>query len=128
MALAIAPDQVSDEAARLGIDEIAAFLQQHLGQRMTAYLSGLTDTKMVGRWVSRQNRPRDEAQMRLREGYQAARLIVAAYGDDGAKAWFFGSNTRLDDDAPAYVLRHASNPDDLRFVVPAARAFAGAAS
>lgn len=127
MALVIAPEQISDEAARLPINEIAEFLQQHLGQRMTAYLSGVTDPKMVSRWIAGQNAPRDESKMRLREGYQVVRMLVSVYGDDTAKAWLFGSNTRLDDQAPAYMLRHASNWEDLRFVVPAARSFAGAA-
>ena len=36
-----------------------------------------------------------------------------------------GTNSRLDDEAPAWVLRHARVPDDLRGVVPAARSFAG---
>lgn len=128
MSRAIAPEQVSDEAARLPIDEIAAFLQQHLGQRMTAYLGGVKDPKMVARWITRQNAPREEAKMRLREGYQAARLLVSAYDDETAKAWLFGSNTRLDDEAPAFVIRHATSWEDLRFVLPAARAFAGAAN
>ncbi|HZJ51970.1 MAG TPA: XRE family transcriptional regulator [Actinomycetota bacterium] len=127
MSLVIAPEQVSEEAARLPINEIAEFLQQHLGQRMTAYLSGVTDPKMVSRWIAGRNMPRDEPQMRLREGYQVVRMLAGAYGDETAKAWLFGSNTRLDDQAPAYILRHSSNWEDLRFVVPAARTFAGSA-
>ena len=67
MSLAIAPEQVSDDAARLPISEIARFLQDHLGQRMTAYIGGVTDPKMVSRWIARQNAPRDESQRRLRE-------------------------------------------------------------
>jgi hypothetical protein len=119
---------VSTDAARLPIHEIAAFLRQHLGQRMTAYISGVNDPKMVTHWIARRNTPRDQPQMRLREGYQAARLVVDTYGDETAKAWFFGSNTRLDDRAPAYVLRHASNWEDMRFIIPAARAFTAAAA
>ena len=65
--------------------------------------------------------------MRLREGYQAARLPGEASRPEAAKAWFFGCDTRLDDEAPASVLGRARAPDDLRHVVPAARAFAGAA-
>jgi hypothetical protein len=121
-------EQVSSEAARLPIHEIATFLREHLGQRMTAYVSGVNDSKMVAHWISGRNTPRDQPQMRLREAYQAARLLIGAYGDETAKAWFFGSNTRLDDRAPAYVLRHASSWDDLRFIVPAARAFVVAAA
>jgi hypothetical protein len=121
----LAAEHVSMEAARLPIPEIAAFMREHLGQRLTAYLSGLNDPKMVTRWIAGQSTPRDYAQRRLREGYQAARLVVSVYGDETAKAWFFGSNTRLDDEAPAYLLRHAKSWEDLRPIVPAARVFVG---
>jgi hypothetical protein len=63
--------------------------------------------------------------MRLREGYKAARLIVAAYGDDSAKAWFFGSTTRLGDEAPAYVLLADLRPN-ARMLAEWGRVFAGA--
>ena len=124
----ITAEQVSEEAARLPISEVARFLKQHLGQRLTAYMSGVNDPKMVSHWIARHNTPRDQPQLRMREGYQATQLLVSAYGDETAKAWFFGSNTALDDRAPAYVLRHARSWEELRFVVPAARAFAGSAS
>ena len=127
MPLMLDPAVIEREATVTGIAEIAAFLQDALGQKVTAYLSGLRDAKIVGRWVRGQADPRDLVKMRLRAGYQAARLIVEAYGPETAKAWFFGCNTRLDDEAPASVLRRARTPDDLRHVVPAARAFAGAA-
>lgn len=119
----IAPEQVSGEAARLPITEIANFLRQHVGQKITAYISGLNDPKMVARWIAGHSTPRDHSQRRLREAYQATRLLVNAYGDETAKAWFFLANTRLDDEAPAYVLRHAKSWEDLRAIVPAARAF-----
>jgi hypothetical protein len=119
----IAAEQVSAEAARLPITEIASFMREHLGQRKTAYIGGVNDPKMVARWVAGHSTPRDQAQRRLREGYQAARLLVSAYGDETAKAWFFGSNTRLDGEAPAYVLRHARDWEELRLIVPAAHAF-----
>jgi hypothetical protein len=121
-----APEQVSMEAARLPIHEIAGFLQEHLGRNTTAYLGGVTDAKMVSHWVAGNHVPRDQPQMRLRESYQAARMLVDAYGDETAKAWFFGSNAGLDDLAPAYVLRNARTWEDMRFVVPAARQFAAA--
>jgi hypothetical protein len=119
----LASEQVSAEAARLPITEIASFLREHLGQRKTAYIGGVNDPKMVARWVAGHSTPRDHAERRLREGYQAARLLVSAYGDETAKAWFFGSNTRLGGEAPAYVLRHARDWEELRLIVPAAHAF-----
>jgi hypothetical protein len=122
----LAAEQVSADAARLPIHEIATFLREQLGQRMTAYISGVNDPKMVSHWIAQHNTPRDGAQMRLREGYQAARLLVDSYSAETAKAWFFSSNARLNDQAPAFVLRHARNWEELRLILPAARAFIGA--
>jgi hypothetical protein len=123
MAKPIAPEHVSAEAAWLPITEIASYMREHLGQRKTAYIGGVNDPKMVARWIAGHSTPRDYSQRRLREGYQAARLLVGAYGDETAQAWFFGSNTQLEGDAPAYVLRHARTWEELRLIVPAAHAF-----
>src|SRR3954447_9138611 len=119
------PATVSAEATRLGIDAVAAYLQQQLGQKLTAYLAGVADPKMVGRWAAGKAQPRDEREMRLRDAFKATRMLVEAFGAQTAKAWWVGSNTRLDDRAPAAVARHAGDPEELRLVVPAARAFAG---
>jgi hypothetical protein len=119
------PTHVSEEATRLGIDAVAAYLQEQLGQKLTAYLAGVTDPKMVGRWAAGKAQPRDEREMRLRDAFKATRMLVEAFGAQTAKAWWVGSNTRLDDRAPAAVVRHAQDPEELRFVVPATRAFAG---
>jgi hypothetical protein len=112
---------IEREATTLGIPTIAGYLQAHLGQKITAYLAGLDNAKTVGLWISGTVMPRDLPKTRLRYAYQAARLLVEAYDDETAKAWFFGSNTLLDDEAPSYVLRHGTTPDDLRLVIPAAR-------
>ena len=70
-------------------------------------------------------KPRATTELRLRYGYRVVRMILEAYGSETAKAWLFGTNTRLKDEAPAYLLRHAETVDDLRDLVPVARAFAG---
>jgi hypothetical protein len=119
------PIAVSDEATRLDVTEIATYLQLQLGQKLTAYLAGVTDPKMVGRWAAGKARPRDEREMRLRDAFKATRMLVEAFGAATAKAWWVGSNTRLDDRAPAAIVRHAADPEALRYIVPAARAFAG---
>jgi hypothetical protein len=119
------PLAVSDEATRLDVAEIATYLQQQLGQKLTAYVAGVTDPKMVGRWAAGKARPRDEREMRMRDAFKATRMLVDAFGAPTAKAWWVGSNTRLDDRAPAAIVRRAADPEALRYVVPAARAFAG---
>jgi hypothetical protein len=123
---AITQRQMSTDAALVPIHEIALFLKAHLGKKTTAYISGVSDPKMVTHWIAQHNTPRDRPQMRLREAYRAAELLVDAHGDEAAKAWFVGSNVELGDQAPAYVIRNASTWEDLRLVLPAARAFAGA--
>ncbi len=116
-------ENLEREAILSEISRIARYLQEHLGQRVTAYLSGIKDAKMVGQWARGKRRPREPSAFRLRQAYPAARLLIETFGNETAKAWFFGTNMRLDDEAPAYVLRYGETPDDFRFVLPAARAF-----
>jgi hypothetical protein len=50
-------------------------------------------------------------------------MLVETFDDETAEAWFFGSNSKLDDEAPARVLRVAQSFDEMRLIVPAAKAF-----
>ena len=118
-------EEIARAATELPITEIAAYLQAQLGQKITAYISGIKDAKLVGQWKTGAVVPRDLAMIRLRNAYHATRLIVEAYGKDTAKAWFFGSNTRLNDQAPGYLLRHAKTLESLPNIVSVAKAFAG---
>lgn len=118
---------IAQEAVTMPVARIAAFLQENLGQKFTAYLSGLNDPKEVGSWARGAVKPREAAAMRLRYAYQAVRMILETYDADTAKAWLFGSNTRLDDKAPAYLLRHSASVEDVMPLIPASRAFAGSA-
>lgn len=122
--LTLDPQVVEREAVQAEIAAIARYLQDTLGQKITAYLSGLTDAKVVGKWARGEAKPKGFAETRLRHAYQVAKLIVDAYDANTARAWLFGCNTRLGDRAPAMVLRNADSPDGLASVVPTARAFA----
>lgn len=113
-----------EREAMTDFPEVAGWLQDNLGARLTAYVAGLRDTKAVGRW-RRGGSPRPSAEFRARIAYTAARMLVDAYGPATARAWLLGSSCRLDDEAPAWLLRHADGPGDVRFLVAAARAFAG---
>ena len=120
-------EQIDREATTTALAEIVAFLQDSMSQKFTAYMAGLNDPKEVGAWIKGSAKPRPPADMRLRYAYRVVRMLIEAYGADTAKAWLFGTNTRLNDEVPAYLLRHAQTPDDVRNIVPVARAFAGAA-
>ncbi len=109
----------------LSVAQIAAYLQQHLGQRMTAYLAGLSDANLIGRYTRADvPDPSPATECRLRDGYKAVRMIVETYDAKTAEAWLFGTNSPLDDEAPIDVLRHAADTGSLTAVVRAARHFA----
>jgi hypothetical protein len=121
------PEVIEHESTTATVSEVAAFVARQLGKQATAYLCGLKEPAQVTKWIEDGVDPRSHIQrVRLRHAYTAARMIVAAYDNATAEAWFFGSNSRLDDESPAWVLRHANSLDDLRMVVPAAKAFARA--
>jgi hypothetical protein len=121
-------EEVERETSTEGIAAIARYLQDQLGQKTVAYLAGIRDPKMVGRWAAGKNTPPEMTTLRLRAAFETTKLLSAAYNAEAAKAWLFGSNARLDSEAPAYVIRHATSWDDLRPIAPTARAFAGGAS
>ena len=113
----------SDEAHRrtvtLTIADIARFLQDALGSKLTAHIAGVTDPKMVGRWASGAVVPGAAREKRLRAAYQVFQLILEADDDHGARSWLSGMNPQLDDEAPADALRAGQ----IRDVMAAARAF-----
>jgi hypothetical protein len=103
---------------------IAAYLRRYLGAEVTAYLSGSENVADVSRWVSGEAEPESLPAGRLRYGYETVRPIVDRYDGDTAKAWLFGTNPWLKDEAPAYVLRHSDRPEAWQKVVGAAQDFA----
>lgn len=105
------------------LSEVASYLQEHLGQKLTAFLGGVGDPKTVGRWASGKIRPPFSREVRLRSAYDAARLIVDQIGDETARAWFLGTSSFLDHTAPAVVLHDAKTPEECRHIVPAAISF-----
>lgn len=115
-------ERLDFEAATYSIREIAGYLQKTVGQRVAAALAGLADAKQIGRYARQGGpEPHDVTERRLREGYKVVRMLVDAYDDKTARAWLFGTNTRLDDRAPVEVLGEASDTADFTMVVQAAR-------
>lgn len=55
------------------------------------------------------------------EGYKVVRMLVDAYDEKTARAWLFGTNTRLDEQAPIEVLAAATKTSEFAAVVRAAR-------
>jgi len=105
------------------ICEMVGYLCEHLSEEVTAYLSGLSETKTVRAWAEGDVSPAPEERFRLEVAYEAARCLVPGCGDDMTRSWFFGMNRSLRETAPAYVLRNSSR-EDQELVLSAARQFA----
>jgi hypothetical protein len=115
-------EAIERESARAAISDVVEYLQDHLGSMTVAYLAGLKNTQMLRRWKGG-SEPQQLVKLRLRSAYQSTRMLVETFDDETAEAWFFGSNSKLDDEAPARVLRVAQSFDEMRLIVPAAKAF-----
>ncbi|MGH3645531.1 MAG: XRE family transcriptional regulator [Mycobacterium sp.] len=119
---AVASEKLDTDAATLPIREIASYLQGAVGQRVAAAVAGLADAKQIGRYARPNGpEPHDMTDRRLRAGYKVVRMLVDAYDGKTARAWLFGTNTRLDDRAPVEVLGEADSTADFASVVQAAR-------
>jgi hypothetical protein len=116
--------RIEHDSNTLPMAEIVRYLQEHLDRQVVAYIAGLKDAQMVADWIAGIAEPQLRRRLRLRYAYRAARMVVEAFDDSTAEAWLFGSNPKLDDEAPAWVLRNARTLDDLRHLIPAAKAFA----
>ncbi|MGE7386977.1 XRE family transcriptional regulator [Streptomyces sp. NPDC004126] len=106
-------------SVRMGISEIARFLQENLGQRLTARIANINDPKQVGKWASGAAEPRPEAEERLRAALQVFQLIHDAETLHTARAWMIGMNPQLEDEAPAQCIADGRRRD----VMVAARAY-----
>src|SRR2546423_4807509 len=81
---------------RMSIADIARFLQDNLGQRLTARITNINDPRQVGKWASGDSAPRQEAEDRLRAALQVFQLIQDAESLYTARAWMIGMNPQLE--------------------------------
>ena len=71
-------EQAHERAVRASAAEMAAFLQELVGQQLTAVIAGIGDPKAVGKWARGERAPRGEAARRLREAFHVATLLTLA--------------------------------------------------
>ncbi len=109
---------VHGQAARTPISQVAAYLQDVLGQRLAAVVAGVSDAKAVGKWAKGGRSPQPDSELRLRHAYQIVQLLIQHESAETVRAWFLGMNPELEDEAPAVVIG-----DDPQRVLQAARAF-----
>lgn|SRR5688572_11488641 len=102
-------------------DEMAAFFQRLLGQKLTALMTGISDPKAIGKWARGERLPRGESERKLRDAYHVAILLSLAEDEQTARGWFMGMNPFLNDRSPIIVI--ASSADGGERAMEAARAF-----
>lgn len=115
-------DMRGSAAGYPSLKESAAYLQQTLGDRVTAYLAGLSDASTLA--ASLREDASAKVAERLSEAYAVVREIADTYDARTAQSWLFGTNSFLDDAAPIEVLRAADTAEVFSSVRAAARAFA----
>ena len=108
----ITREQAHDEAMRASIDSIAGYLQEVLGQRITAYAIGVKDPRTIGRWARGDGaqRPREASALRLRGLFEITQLLLGRESTDTVRAWLMGANPLLDDRAPLELLHKDDHP------------------
>ena len=108
-------------SVQLGIEDVAAALQQHLGQ---ALLSVIVDKKVrtLTRWTSGESHPPAADEKLLRDAYQVLELLLTVEESPVARAWFMGMNPQLEDASPAGALAAGQ----ARIVLAAARSYVNA--
>lgn len=90
--------QAHDKSTKLKIDEIATFLEEVLGQRLTAEMLQISNHKLLGKWKNRQQMPGSlDTQDKLRKIYQLTYLLNQFEKPLTVRAWFLGMNPDLDD-------------------------------
>ncbi|MFJ8078233.1 XRE family transcriptional regulator [Streptomyces sp. NPDC096176] len=104
---------------RMRVQDIARFLQEHLGQRITARIAKISDPRQVGKWAAGEAQPRQDAEERLRAALQTFQLIQHAEDIYTARAWMIGMNPQLKDETPAQCIADGHFKD----VMVAARAY-----
>ncbi|HEY3829960.1 MAG TPA: hypothetical protein VGL57_12245 [Solirubrobacteraceae bacterium] len=114
-----APQDAHRKAVESTIKDVVVYMQEVLGQKLVAYIAGVSDPRTVGRWAAGERAPRAEHEQRLRCAYQTFQLLLTEESPHTVRAWFLGLNPQLDDESPAQSIHEGNS----RGVLVAAKAF-----
>jgi len=92
-------------AVQASFPEIVAEVVEILGKKLTAYIGGVKDTRVVERWMHGGVAPYRDADQRVRLAYQIAKTLNEHDSPRVVQAWFTGLNPELQDRAPLRLLR-----------------------
>jgi hypothetical protein len=107
----------------LPMPELLRTLISKIGKKLTSYVAGVHDTRMIESWIAGEPSPSD-AEMRLRFTYQIVMTLTIKDSPAVAQAWLLGVNPELSDRVPIHLLREGKLDQIAGPIVGAARAFA----
>ena len=108
-------------AMRAPIAVVAGELTELLGATTVAVIGGVNETRAVQQWAAGREPQRAHV---LRFALQLATMIATVADRDVARAWFHGTNPRLQDRTPMLLLRHEPLDQIQGPLMEAARVFA----
>lgn len=111
------------DSARSDAREIAGFLLEHVGQRITAAATGVADARPVRSWRDGTATPHEEHDWKLRVLYRVVRPIFEIYGAQTARVFLRSSNPQLGDESPLLWIADKSQKEAEPAVLAATRAF-----
>jgi hypothetical protein len=107
------------QSVEMTIADVATYLQDAVGQKLTGYMANVKDFKVVGKWARGEQEPHPASQERMRLAYRVFHYLQDAESTHTVRAWFVGLNPQLEDESPATAIREGR----FKEVVVAARAF-----
>jgi hypothetical protein len=118
-ALREASAEAHRETVQASISDVAAFLDEVLGAKLTAYMVDVSEPRTITRCAKEERAPRAASEERLRNIAYIFRLLNTEESPHTVRAWFVGINPQLDDESPAEAIREGR----IRDVLVAAKAF-----
>jgi hypothetical protein len=98
------PQTLDEGVLGMELPAVVSELVAHLGGPNVAIIGGVSKTSLVAEWM-RGGRPKSEDRaMRLRLALRLALIVGSRFSDESVRAWFWGANQRLDDEAPIAVI------------------------
>lgn len=113
--------EAHDHAMSLPITEVVRQLTNLLGATTVAVIGGVQETRAVQQWMNGRDPQRPHV---LRFALQIAVMMSTPRDGEKVRAWFHGSNPRLGDDVPMFLLRDRPLTEIQAPLLAAARSFA----
>jgi hypothetical protein len=111
------------DSLMLPMPELLRTLTSTIGKKLTTYVAGVHDAKLIESWMAGEPSPSD-MEKRLRFTYQIVMTLTIKDSPAVAQAWLVGVNPELGDRVPIRLLRESNLDQVAAPIVGAARAFA----